>query len=437
MKVSVESLGSTEKKIDVTIPAETVRRKRDEIVRRLKQNANIDGFRKGKVPDARINKLFGGKIREELVSDLVSDSFPDALKEAAVSPASRPAITPGEIESEKDFLYSAVFDILPDFELPAYKGLELEQAPVSVTPEDIERALENIRESSAEVEPAENRPCAAGDVVEVDYGGTINGKPVDGLEKDGVKFLLGKGRLIESFEKNIIGMSAGEEKEFEVAYPEDFQIKEAAGKSVRFKLKVKEVFNRTVPDADDSFAKKLGSENAAELKDKIKADLTGRLEAMRLASLDEQICSKLDAGTEFEIPRRLVSEERGRLEEEMKKDFENRGAEVPPIDEKASETLNRRAGENVKLSLTISKIAEAESIEAEEKDFEESFSSIAERSGVTPVQVREYHEKNGLLNGLNSRIVSAKVMSFIREHSDIRTVQPETKGRGAGSESSD
>ena len=145
---------------------------------------------------------------------------------------------------------------------------------------------------------------------------------------------------------------------------------------------------------------------------------------MRDASLDEQIFSKLGEGADFEIPERLVSEEQIRLEADMKRDFESRGAKVPPIDEKASETLKTRARENVKLSLIISRIAETESIAALESDLEKRFSDIAAQSGVTSAQVREYYEKNKLLNGLNSQIVSAKVLSFIREHSEIKTQKP-------------
>lgn len=433
MKVSIEDLGSTVRRVDVTVPAEAVRRERDEIIRRLRKNAKVDGFRRGRAPDAQIQKLFGGEIREELASKLVSDSFPEALKEVSVSPVSRPAITLGEVGLEKEFVYSAVFDVLPDFELPAYKGLELKQSGASVSAGDVEAAFERIRENSAKIEPyAEKRPSAAGDVVEVDYRGAIEGVTVEGLEKSGVKFLLGKGRLIEDFEKNIVGMSAGEEKDFEVAYPDDFQIREAAGKSVAFHLKVKQVFQRTLPEPGDEFAKSLGSGGLADLKAGIEKDLAARLEALKRSSIEEQICSKLSEGAGFEVPERLVSEERERLEAEMRKDFESRGAEVPAIDEKASETLNRRARESVKLSLTISRIAEAESITASRSDLEERFSEIAAQSGVTPAQVREYYEKNRLLNGLNSRIVSAKVMDFIRKHSEIKTEEPAERASPSG-----
>ncbi|QMU56466.1 MAG: trigger factor [Candidatus Mycalebacterium zealandia] len=425
MKVSVEDRSSTEKKIDVVISAETVRLEREGIVRKLQRNAKVDGFRQGKVPEAEIEKLFAGEIKEELVSNLVTNSFQDALKEVSASPVSRPAITPNDLDLEKEFSYSAVFDVLPAFELPVYKGLGLKQAPISVSAQDVEQALEQIVEGSATVEPVkEKRPCAAEDVVEVDYRGTIDGKTIEGLEKSGVRFLLGKGRLLEDFEKNITGMSDGEEKEFEIAYPEDFQIKEAAGKSVKFTLKVTQVFDRKVPAVDDEFAKKLGSDNVAGLKSNVEKDLTARLEAMRDASLDEQICAKLGDVAKFDVPARLVADERERLEAEMKRDFEGRGIDVPPIDEKASESLNKRAGENVKLSLIISRIAEAESIEANENDLTERFSAIASQTGVSNEQIREYYEKNSLLNGLNSQIVSAKVMKLMRENAEIKTEDP-------------
>ena len=428
MKVTVEDRSSTEKKIDIVIPAETVRLEREGIVRDLMRNAKVDGFRQGKVPEAEINRLFGDKIKQELLSNLISNSFTDALKEVSASPVSRPSITPGVIDGEKEFSYSAVFDVLPEFELPQYKGLILTQSPVSVSTADVETAVKQIVENAATVEPvSEARPCAAEDVVEVDYKGTVDGKTVEGLENRSVRFLLGNGSLVESFEKNILGMSAGEEKEFEVAYPDDFQIKEAAGKSVRFALKVNTVFDRAVPEFNDEFAKKLGAESAGELRKGIEKDMMARLEAMRDRSLEEQICSKLGEAAKVEIPERMVAEEKSRLEGEVKKDFEARGGKDFKIDEKMSGTLATRARENVKLSLIINRIAETESIEATRQDLDERFSAVAAQSGVTPEQVREYYEKNELLNGLNSQVVSAKVLEFIRKNSEIKTEEPPAK----------
>ncbi|MGI9558866.1 MAG: trigger factor [Thermodesulfobacteriota bacterium] len=426
MKVSIEDRSSTEKQINVVIPAETVRLEREGIVRKIRRNAKVDGFRQGKVPEHEIHKRFADEIKEELVSNLVSNSFADALKEVSAAPVSRPAITPGDVDQEKEFSYSAVFDVLPNFELPEYKGIELKQSPISVTPEDVDRALEQIVEGSATVEPTKDkRPCAAEDVVEVDYNGTLDGKTVEGLAKDGVRFLLGKGQLLEEFEKNILGMSAGDEKEFEIAYPEDFQIEEAAGKSVKFTLKVTQVFDRTAPALDDEFAKKTGSENLADFKGKIEEDLKARLESLRSRSLEEQICSKLN-GSQFEVPGRLVLEEKTRLEEEFKREHSAGGGKALSAEEneKLSESMTRRAGDNVKLSLVISKIAEAESIEAQESDLRERFEAVAAQSGVKAEQVREYYEKNSMLNGLNSQIVSSKVIAFVRENANIKTENP-------------
>ncbi|MCY4047586.1 MAG: trigger factor [Candidatus Dadabacteria bacterium] len=425
MKVTIEDSSSTEKKINVSIPAETVRLEREGIVRDLMRNAKVDGFRQGKVPEAEINRLFGDKIKQELLSNLITNSFPDALKEVSAEPVSRPSITPGVIDGDNEFSYSAVFDVLPAFELPQYKGLALKQSPVSVAPADVEAAMKQITENAATVEPvSEARPCAAGDVVEVDYKGTVEGETIEGLENKSVRFLLGNGSLVENFEKNITGMSAGEEKEFEVAYPEDFQIKEAAGKSVLFNLKVNTVFDRTVPELNDEFAKKIGAENIAELKNNIEKDMTARLENLRDRSLEEQICSQLGEAAKFEIPERMAAEEKSRLESELKKDFEARGGKEFKIDEKMAETLANKARENVKLSLIVNKIAETESIEATQKDLDERFSSIAAGAGATPEQVREYYEKNRLLNGLNSQVVSAKVLEFIRDNSTITTEEP-------------
>lgn len=432
MKVTVEDRSSTEKKMDVTIPAETVRLEREGIVRDLVRNAKVDGFRQGKVPETEILRLYGDKIKQELLSNLISNSFQDALKETSAVPVSRPAITPGALVENGEFSYSAVFDVLPEFELPKYKGLALKQTPISVSPADVETALKQIVENAATVEPVSKpRPCAAGDVVEVDYKGTVDGKTIEGLENRSVRFLLGNGSLVENFEKNIVGMSASEEKEFDVAYPDDFQIKEAAGKSVRFSLKVNTVFDRTVPELNDEFAGKLGAKNVDELKSNVEKDMTARLEALRDRSLEEQICSQLGEAADFDMPERMISEEKNRLEGEMKKDFESHGGKDFTADEKMSEALAKKARENVKLSLLVSRIADAESIEATQGEIDERLSSIAAGAGATTEQVREYYEKNGLLNGLNSQLVSAKVLGFIRENAEITTAEiaaPENTG---------
>lgn len=425
MKVSVEDRSSTEKKVDVVIPAETVRLEREGIVRNIMRNAKVDGFRKGKVPEAEVMRLFDGEIKQELISNLISNSFDEALKEVSATPVSRPAITPGVLgDGENEFSYSAVFDVLPQFDLPQYKGLVLKQSPISVSKGDVDAAIKQIVENAATVEPcADARPCKAGDVVEVDYCGTIDGNTIEGLEKKEVKFLLGAGHLIEDFEKNIRGMSGGDEKEFEVFYPEDFQIPEAAGKSVKFILKVNKVFDRTVPEMNDEFAKKMGSESVVDLRVNIEKDMMARLEALRNNSLDEQICSKLGESADFEIPARMVADEKGRIEEEIKK----RGGKELKIDEKMSANLLERARDNVKISLLISRIAEAECIEATDADLRERFSSVAAQTGASPEQVREYYEKNRLLNGLNSQVISDKVLGFIRGEAQIQTEQQPSK----------
>ncbi|GBD39338.1 Trigger factor [bacterium HR37] len=425
MRVNVEALSSVERKVEVTIPADEVKEKLEKVLKEFQSSARVKGFRPGKVPRSIIEAMYKQDILNEVASRLVSESFEGALREASVTPISRPKITTEKVERDREFRYTAVFEIIPEFEVKDYIGIELKKERYEVKDEDIERVINQLREQSAEAKPLEEeREVRKGDYVIVDYKGVLDGKPIPELTKEGVQLLVGEGRLIPEFEENILGMRKGEEKEFEVTYPEDFHIKEVAGKTVRFRLKVKDVFQRILPQLDDEFAKDLGQENVEALRKKIKEDLEKRLEEEAKSKLKEELITALLERTSFDVPPTLVESEIAHLKREFVLSFQRHGLEVPPLNEDMENSFRQRALRNVKASLILGAIAKKEGIKVEEKELNNRLMEIARAYEVPFERVRELYEKNNMIPALEERILEEKVLDFLLEKAKIEEVSP-------------
>lgn len=427
MKVSIENLSGTERKVDVVIPVEVVKEKRDEVFGEIKKNAKIKGFRPGKAPANVIESVYKKEILGETATRLVTDSLEEALKEVSAHPISRPQINPPDLfETDKDFHYSAVFEVLPVFELAGYKGLPIKKEIHEVRDEDIEHTIEHLIEHRAEVKSyEEDKAVEKGDVAIVDFEGSIDGEPVKDLKRSGLQFLVGHDRLIPEFEENVIGMKKGETKEFDVAYGEDFQIQEAAGKSVRYKFSVKDVLKRTLPELDDELAKEVGMENVAELRERVKEDLKKQSEQQSEAKMRQQVVDALVDGNTVEAPPSLVNEEIARLARNMVQSLRQRGLKIDTLDDQSKAALADRALRNVKTSIILAEIRKKEDIKVSDEDIDGSLSGIAATYNMTTEQVRDIYRQNDLLEGLEASLAEQKVIDFIIENATIEEVPGE------------
>lgn len=424
MKVSINDISSTEKKIEVVIPKEKVKEKRNSIFSQFKQGASIKGFRPGKAPNHVIESMYGANIKEEVISKLVSESFEEAINETSFTPINRPDITPGEVNIEDDFTYSAVFEILPEFELSDYTGLKLKKDKYEVEQKDVDEALHRIRENQAQSKLIdEDRPAKEGDYVFIDYEGVLeDGSTIPDLKKDNVRFLLGENQLIPEFEENILGKKAGNESSFPVSYPEDFAIKEAAGKTVNFKLNVREIHERIMPELDDDFAKDIGFDNLEDLKKKIEEDILARYEQGANAKLKQDIIEILEKENSIDLPESLVKSEEHRLKHQFANDMQSQGMQMPDITEDVDSKFNEKATSSVKSSIILNKIAQKENIEATKKEVSDRVKEIADSYQVPYETVREAYEKNNMLENFESAIVEQKVIDFIIEKANIEEV---------------
>jgi len=420
MRVDLENIKDTEKKIDVYIPADKVKEKASEIFNEFKKNAKIKGFRPGKAPDNVVRSMYKDDIKQEVTSELVSESLQDALKEVSLNPINRPHIHTDELKTEGEFHYSAVFEIIPDFELADYTGLELKRKKVEVDDEHVEKTLKNIAERSAQSKLVEDdRPVKNGDYVIVDFEGTINGEVVEDLKKENVQFLVGEGQLIDEFENNLIGMKKGEEKQFDVSYDENFQIKEAAGKTVNYKLRVNEIYDRILPDIDGEFAKELGFDSLEELKKRISEDLYNQLDKEQQSRITEQVLDTLDKKNSVEIPASLIQQELSRLKRDYQANMQRQGMQPQQFNDETNKQFEERARRNVKSSIILSEISNKEGINATSKEVDERLKQISDSVQVPFENVKQVYRDNDMLSNLEASIIEEKVLELIKEKSVI------------------
>lgn len=428
MKVNMENLSDTQRKLQVIVPADVVKQERNAVFKEIYQVAKVKGFRPGKAPVNVVEAMYKSEILSETMQKLLSNTLEDALREAEVNPINRPEITPPDaIEEDKDFEYTVLFEVLPEIELGQYKELKLKKDKQAVKDEDVDQAILHLREHKAEVKPYEEKKAVKdGDVVIVDFEGFLDGEPLKDLKRENVQFIVGEKKMIYEFEENVMGMKKEEEKEFDVTYDESFPVEEARGKAVHYVLKLKDVLKRTMPKANDELAKGIGLESIDELKNKIKEDLGRQLEQQAETKLRKELMDILvENNPSLEAPGSLVQQEAERLVQSVKQNMQQRGVPEMDLDEKTLEEIGNHAVRNVKASLVLGEISRKEEISVSEEEIKESLSNIAQSYNMNTEQIHDLYEKNNLLEGLEGNLAEQKVIDFIIENADVDEVPVE------------
>jgi trigger factor len=424
MKVDIENISGTERKMSVVLPLETVQETRSKVFDEIRKSAKIKGFRPGKAPVNVIESAYKNDILSEVATRLVHSSLETALNEVDASPISRPQIDPPkEFTMDKDFEYTATFEVLPELELAEYKGLELKKEVGEVSDHDVEQALKHLQEHRAEVKPYdEKKAIKKGDIAVIDFEGSLDGNPIADLKRQDVPFVVGEKKMIPEFEENVLGMKKGEEKELDVTYGEDFQIEEAAGKTVNFKLTVKDVQKRILPELTDELAKEIGVDDINKLKEKIKEDLGNQLDQQSQTKLRADLLEVLVEKNPVDAPPSLVHEEAMRLAQGIQQGMQQRGLPERELDEEAQRMVAERAVRNVKASIVLGAISRAEDVKVSETDIDDNLSGIAQSYNIPVDQVRDIYRENKLLEGLEANLAEQKVIDFIVENAKIEEV---------------
>jgi len=420
MKVEVERINSTERKVDISIPVEDVDKNFYEIIQEFRKHSNVKGFRPGKTPIGVIESVYGKQIIGEVSAKLVNDTFYKALEDNNLTPVNKPRLKPEDLKKGLEFHYSAEFEVVPDFETEGYTGLELNKEIKEVKEGDVLEALERLRYNAAEAKPLEkDREVKEGDYVFIDQEGFLDDKSVKELKKENLQLIIGEKKLIEEFETNLVGMKIGDKKEFKVQYDENFMLEEARGKEVTFKITLNDIKERVLPELNDDFAKQYELKSMDELKEKIKEDLEKQLEKESEANLRKDVMKKLMDKFSFDIPKSLLDQEKNYLMNRYAYDYQSRGLEMPEMNEAILSTLDKRAQTSVKASIILSKVAKNEDIYVSNSELDTKISELASMYNIPFDKFKETYEKNNMVNSLESSLIEEKVLDFLVEKAKV------------------
>jgi trigger factor len=426
VKVSVNDVTGCTKEITVEVPADTVQTKMDRIYSRISQEAKIPGFRKGKVPLDVIRKQYKAAAREEMVQHQLPEFFRSVLIEQKIDPVAQPQIMHLQFDEGTPMKFVATVEIKPAFELKNYKGLAVKKAETKVTEQDVDKAIENLRNQMAQLVPVE-RAAQGDDWVLIDFEGKIDGVVFEGGKATRYPVLLGSQSLLKDFEENLIGLKAGDSKTFKITFPADYGKKEISGKEAEFTVKLHEIKAKNLPALDDEFAKDGGkAETVKGLRAKLEAQIKHDKENEQRSKMIEQIGEALIAAHKFDVPASLIQLEQQRLVQQGVERLRSQGIDANQLPDEQKkqfvEGMKPVAEKNVHLALIVEKISTAEKVKTEEVDIEAYIQKVSGNVGQPIDVVRRYVQQQGNMDSIKDWIQYEKTLDFLIAQSKIEIV---------------
>lgn len=422
MKVDLTDLSPVKKKLAIEAETEEVEEETRAVLRAYRQKARLPGFRAGKAPLEVIRSRFAKEVAEEVRDRLVWRLFQQAAQEKGLKPLGEPSLEELEQEAGRSLSFKTTFEVLPEFELKSHKEVELRRPVAKVTDDDVDKALEELRQSRARLVVEEGRAAAEGDVVVADVEGTPEeGEPFK-LERTQLE--VGAQNNLPAFNEALPGAEAGAELEFPVEYPEDYGQKELAGKTVRFRLAVHEVKRRELPELDDEFAKDLGDfEDLAALTARVRDDLDKRKKAEAEHETRQAVLQEVMLHNPILLPEILVEHEIRRRLEEMVRGMMLQGMDPEKMEIDWAELRKRQeepAKRAVHAQLILDAVAATEKIEVEKQVVEDRIRSEAQRLGEPVESLRSRLRKQGGMEALTNQLVREKSLDYLTSVANIQ-----------------
>lgn len=424
MKTELKEISQTRKQIDVEIDADAVRAVYDRISDNYAKGATVPGFRPGHAPRAVVRARFKDQIRTEVLRELLPNAVQSAISEHKLAALGEPELNLENTEGldqlgQRPISFNVNVDVLPEIKLANYKGLEVARQTRPVKDEDVERVIEQLRENSASLQPVEDRGAQNGDTVTANFLGKFVKEPeAEPINVTEVDVVLGGDGVVQEITDNLTGVKADDEKTFSVDYPENFSAKGLAGKSVEYTVKVTAVRIKELPEADDEWAQSLSDEieSLDQLREKVRADLDAQTKDEAEGRMRSSLLRKLVDGHEFELPERLVAHQTEHRFETVVRDMVKHGIDPRNTEldwDKARDTLREQASFDLRSSLLLEQIADAEKLEVSDQDIDDEINAIADGSKQSPEQVRAVLTKQGGDSSIASRLRSRKALDFL------------------------
>lgn len=431
MKVNLEKQENNLFKLSIEIDADVAAQEYNKACRKIGENINIPGFRKGKAPRSMIEKHVGvGKIQQKVLDSLLPNVFADLISEHQFDLATEPVVENYSFELGKPVSVTARIEVKPDVNLVNYKGQTVEVPQFKHAPDVIEKELKLLSEKFATLEPIVDRAAETTDMVIIDFSGTVNGEPIKGGAGKNQQLDLSNSHFIAGFAEQIVGKNIGEEFKINVTFPEQYQDKALAGKPAEFTIKINEIKQKITPEINDELAQKVGP---FQTLDDLKKDMEKYLEKTRenenKIRAEKAILEKVVEAAKLDIPDSMVNREAKTLLEEIQARFKSQGISWEQVLEQQGHentwnSLREEAAKRVRTSLVLSAVAKTENIQLTEEDFAEKVRELARVYNSEEKVIYEQMAQNpALAQGLSQQIMSQKIINYLLENNEVKYIE--------------
>ena len=405
MSLQVEKLEKNMAKLTVEVPAEQFEAALKTSYNKNKNKFNIPGFRKGKAPQAMIEKMYGvGVFYEDAVDEAINASYPDAAKESGLEIVSRPEISIEQVEKGKSFIYVATVATKPEVTLGEYKGIEVEKAKPEVTDADVEAELKKVQEQNSRLVSVEDRAVADGDQTVIDFEGFVDGKAFEGGKAEDYTLVIGSHSFIDTFEDQLIGKNIGDDVEVNVTFPVEYHAAELAGKPATFKVKIKEIKMKELPELNDEFASEVSEfETLDAYKEDVKNKLAETKQAQATAENENNVVQKVVDNAQMDIPAPMVDEQVRNMIEDYARRLQSQGISFDQYlqftgstIEQLQEQMRPQAELRLRTRLVLEAVVAAEKIEPSEELVEAEIKKMSENYKMDAEQIKTIMGEAGM-----------------------------------------
>jgi trigger factor len=435
VNVTIENLAPCKKLVRVEVESQKVDETLDTVTKQFQREANLPGFRPGKAPRDMVVRKYGKDIEDEAKRKLISEAYKSALEEQKLDVLGYPDIEEIQFSRGQPLQFAATIETSPEFELPEYKGIPVKREARTVTDEDVQKALEVLRESQTTFKTVE-RPAQTGDIAVVNYTGTTDGKPITdvaptakGLTEQKLFWVeIGSNSFIPGFAEQVMGAKAGDRRTVTVDFPADFVTPELAGKKGVYEVEVTEVKEKVLPAIDDAFAKTYGAEDLEKLRAGVRRDLESELNYKNKKSIRTQLVRSLLNRVNFELPETAVANETRNVVYDIVQENTKRGISRDTIEQQKEQIYSaatQGAKERVKVAFMLQKIAEKEDIKISQEEISQRISFLAATYKI-PAQkfLKDLQKRNGLIE-IYDQVMNEKVLDLVQHEAKIEDVAPE------------
>ena len=430
MKTELIDVSPTRKDINIEIEPAEVRSTFDRISDKISKGANVPGFRPGHAPTSVVRARYKGEIRAEVLRELLPEAVNNAIVEHSLATIADPEVEFDNTQdvnpaSEEGLKLKVKVEVLPEIKLDTYKGLEATRRRRTITDADVEKIIDGLRDGSASLQPVEDRASEPGDTVTINARGNFVDEPEgEEVKVDDVEVVLGGPGVMEEFTQNLTGVKPDDTRSFTVEYPADYNTEGLAGKKIAYVAEVTAVRRKELPELDDEWAKSLGAgfESVDALKAKVREDLEGRAAADSDRMLRDDLLRALIEANKFEVPQSLVEHQTNHRLEGVARQMMSRGIDPRRQElnwEGAREEIRVQAEGDVRVTMLLEKIANAENINVSDEEVEAEIESLANASGQPKEQVRAALTKEGGDRSIAHRVRNRKALDVLIENARV------------------